>query len=101
MLRMLVEEYARMGWGAGAIMELARDPNYQAFHGLLQLFGEEEFRQPRVGNYRPHGVIRVSTTTETDRRRSVWCRLICLSPLGLKERRMQCLTSTTGKSAAR
>jgi hypothetical protein len=42
MLRLLVEEYARIGWGASAIMQLARDPNYQAFHGLWQFYGEQE-----------------------------------------------------------
>lgn len=42
MLTLLVEEYARIGWGADAIIGLAQDPNYQAFHGLLKFFGEEE-----------------------------------------------------------
>ena len=36
MLRLLVEEYARMGWGAATIVQLARDPNYQALYGLLR-----------------------------------------------------------------
>ncbi|HJQ81715.1 MAG TPA: hypothetical protein VJ828_17255, partial [Lacipirellulaceae bacterium] len=30
MLRMLVEEYARIGWGVGAIMQLACNANYTA-----------------------------------------------------------------------
>jgi hypothetical protein len=42
MLVMLVEEYARMGFDAQTIVQLARDPNYQAFHGLQQHFGEQE-----------------------------------------------------------
>jgi hypothetical protein len=32
-----------MGWGADAIMSLARDPFYQAFHGLYRRYGEAEF----------------------------------------------------------
>ena len=45
MLRLLVEEYARMGWDLESLIELARDPNYQGFHGLLARFGEEELRR--------------------------------------------------------
>lgn len=48
MLRMLVEEYARMGFGAEEIMRLFRDPFYQAFHGLYQIWGEEGVAR-RVG----------------------------------------------------
>jgi len=44
MLRLLVEEYARGGWGIDSIMQLALDPNYQAFHKLLKQLGEEELR---------------------------------------------------------
>lgn len=44
MLQLLVEEYARIGWGLDDLMRLARDPNYTAFYGLLQLFGEDEVR---------------------------------------------------------
>jgi len=44
MLALLVEEYARLGWGAEAILELARSPFYQAFHALYEAFGEETFR---------------------------------------------------------
>jgi hypothetical protein len=44
MLRMLVEEYARMGYDCDALMELARNPFYQAVYGLRQLLGEEELR---------------------------------------------------------
>ncbi len=45
MLRILVEEYARMGWGANAIMQLARDPNYQAFYGLWRQYGETDLQR--------------------------------------------------------
>ena len=61
MLRLLVEEYARLGAGVDAIMGLARDPFYQAFHGLWRLFGEEELRR-RVGEITARcGVTRVRT----------------------------------------
>ncbi len=45
MLRLLVEEYARMGFHLDRLMELARDPFYQAFNGLLVVYGEEELRR--------------------------------------------------------
>ena len=45
MLRMLVEEYARIGWGVGAIMQLACNANYTAFHALRQSLGEAELRR--------------------------------------------------------
>jgi len=40
MLRILVEEYARMGYGLDALIQMARDPFYQGFHGLWLLYGE-------------------------------------------------------------
>lgn len=62
MLRLLVEEYARTGWGSDSIMQLARDPNYQVFHGLLRLFGEQELAA-RIGSILARcGVMRVKTT---------------------------------------
>jgi hypothetical protein len=45
MLRLLVEEYARMGWDADAIMQLARDPNYQAFYALWRTFGDSDLKR--------------------------------------------------------
>jgi hypothetical protein len=45
MMRLLVEEYARMGAGLETILGFARNPFYQAFHGLYVLFGEAEFRR--------------------------------------------------------
>lgn len=64
MLRLLVEEYARMGWGVDAIMQLARDPNYQAFYQLWQAHGDGELRR-RVSEILSRcGVLRV-TATET------------------------------------
>ena len=62
MLRMLVEEYARIGWGVDAILLLARDPNYQAFYGLRQAYGEEYLRRRIREILARCGVIRVKAT---------------------------------------
>lgn len=48
MFRIVIEEMARMGSDKPAIVALARDPFYAALHGLLRLYGEEEFSR-RVG----------------------------------------------------
>lgn len=59
MLRLLVEEFGRIGSDVDDIICLARDPNYVAFHGLWQLFGEQEFCR-RVAEIRARcSVIRV------------------------------------------
>jgi hypothetical protein len=59
MLRLLVEEYARIGWDVEALMHMARDPNYTAFHGLRTALGDEELRR-RISNIMARcGVIRV------------------------------------------
>ena len=62
MMRMLVEDYARMGWNTEAIMSLANDPNYQVFHGLLRMFGEDELRRRIADVIARCGVMRVKTT---------------------------------------
>ncbi len=62
MMRLLVEDYARMGWNADAIVALANDPNYQVFHGLLRMFGEDEFRRRVADVIGRCGVMRVKTT---------------------------------------
>lgn len=62
MLRLLVEEYARIGWGTEAIMQLARDPNYQAFHGLWRNFGEAQLRDRVEQVLSRCGVMRVRKT---------------------------------------
>jgi hypothetical protein len=62
MLRMLVEEYARIGWGVDAILQLARDSNYLAFHGLRQAYGEEELRRLVSEIISRCGVLRVKAT---------------------------------------
>jgi hypothetical protein len=61
MLRLLVEEYARIGWDVNPIMLLARNPNYRALHGLWRLYGEDRLRN-RVGEILARcGVVRVRT----------------------------------------
>jgi hypothetical protein len=60
MLRLLVEEFARIGWDTAAIMQLACDPNYQAFHGLLRLYGPNEMRQQVSQIISRCGVMRVT-----------------------------------------
>jgi hypothetical protein len=62
MLRMLVEEYARIGWGVGEILQLARNPNYQAFYGLRQAYGEEDLTRRIREILSRCGVIRVKAT---------------------------------------
>jgi hypothetical protein len=61
MLRLLVEEYARIGWDAQAILQLAHDPNYQAFFRLFEFFGEEELAKRMSEILARCGVIRVKT----------------------------------------
>ncbi len=62
MMRLLVEDYARMGWNTEAIMSLATDPNYQVFHGLLRMFGEGELRRRISDVIARCGVMCVKTT---------------------------------------
>ncbi len=66
MLRLLVEEYARMGWGLDPILDLARDPFYQSLHGLYKLFGAEEFGRRVEAVLARVGVIRVTTVITPD-----------------------------------
>jgi hypothetical protein len=61
MFRVVIEEFARMGWDKASIVGLARDPFYAALHGLWQLYGEEEFTR-RVSQILSRvGVVRVRT----------------------------------------
>lgn len=61
MLQLLVEEYARMGWGLEDLMRLAQDPNYSSFHGLFQRFGEEKLRERMSTILSRCGVIRATS----------------------------------------
>lgn len=67
MLRLLVEEYARIGYDLEAIMRLASDPNYVGFHGLLKTHGEDEFRRRIRQVLARTGVIRVKTADPVSR----------------------------------
>jgi len=59
MFRIVVEEFARMGWDKAAIVSLAQNPFYASLHGLLRLHGEEEFTR-RVGQILSRvGVVKV------------------------------------------
>ena len=59
MLRLLVEEYARMGFDVEAVMDFARHPFYQAFYGLYVLFGEAELYRRVAAVFARVGVTRV------------------------------------------
>ena len=63
MLRLLVEEYARMGWGLDALVGLFRDPFYVAAHGLWLHYGEEELKRRLTAMLGRVGVVRTTTTT--------------------------------------
>lgn len=61
MLQVLVEEYARLGYGLDRLMQLFRDPFYQGFHGLWKLYGDEELRRRVSVILSQCGVIRTRT----------------------------------------
>ncbi len=61
MLRVVVEEYARMGCGPDEIMALCRNPFYQAPHGLWLLHGEEELQRRVTQILDRCGVMRTTT----------------------------------------
>ena len=65
MLRMLVEEYARMGCGLDELLDLCRQPFYVGFHGLLQFYGEAELTRRVRGILSRCGVFRVATRETT------------------------------------
>ena len=59
MFRVVIEEFARMGWNSAAIVELAHNPFYQALHGLWRFYGETEFQRRVHLILARAGVIRV------------------------------------------
>ena len=65
MLRMLVEEYARIGWGLEELLRLFRDPFYVAAHGLWLHYGEDELRRRLTALLSRVGVLRVKTTVSS------------------------------------
>jgi hypothetical protein len=64
MLRLLVEEYARIGMGVDRIVQLAQDPNYAAFYGLWRSLGDEEFARRVRAILARCGVMRVKATEQ-------------------------------------
>jgi hypothetical protein len=76
MLRILVEEYARIGWELSDIMQRSHDANYTAFYALRQALGEEELRRRISRIIARCGVMRIkSTETEPLSGRLVQIRL--------------------------
>ena len=61
MLRMLVEEFARLGYGLDGLMHLCRDPFYHALHGIWLQLGDEELRRRMGQIFARVGVLRVRT----------------------------------------
>ena len=61
MFRVVIEEFARMGWDSADIVGLARDPFYAALHGLWRLYGEADFSRRVTQILSRVGVIRVRT----------------------------------------
>ena len=65
MLQFLVEEYARIGYSLEAMMNLFRDPDFQAPHGLWRLYGDEELERRVSCILNCCGVMRTRTTFTT------------------------------------
>jgi hypothetical protein len=59
MLRMIVEEYARLGFDAQQLLALARHPFYAGLHGLWRYFGEERLEEEVRRILSRTGVMRV------------------------------------------
>jgi len=62
MLRILIEEFARLGFDLPQIMRLCRDPFYQGLHGLWLSLGEEEIHRRIAGILSRFGVLRTTTS---------------------------------------
>lgn len=61
MLRVVVEEYARMGCDLDSMMNMFRDPFYQVLHGLWQLYGEDELHRRVIEILGRCGIMRTTT----------------------------------------
>jgi hypothetical protein len=59
MFRVVIEEFAKMGWDEVAILGHARNPFYAALHGLWRLYGEDDFHNRVRQVLSRVGVIRV------------------------------------------
>ena len=99
MLRMLIEEYARIGWGVEAIMQLARDPQLP---GISRIAAHVGRRRPAATSQRDRVALRRHASPSSRNRhrcRTGWYhwRYRGLEP---PPRRHPCQRFTTGKSAA-
>lgn len=61
MMRMLVEDFARLGHGLDDLMSMARDPFYHALHGVWLMYGDDELRRRLTAILSRVGVMRVRT----------------------------------------
>jgi hypothetical protein len=66
MLRCVIQEYARMGWDAPAILGLFRDPLYPALHALLDWYGEPRLRERLHAELARIGVLRFAATVRDE-----------------------------------
>ena len=62
MLRLVVQEYAWMGWDTEAILRLFRDPGYPALNALLRFYGEPSLREQIETSLAKSGILRVECT---------------------------------------
>src|SRR5947209_8772484 len=58
LIRAVVQEYAWMGWDAGQIAALFRDPSYPMLYGLRHALGEAGVRERIDAVFRRCGVFR-------------------------------------------
>lgn len=66
MLRLLVQEYAWMGWNLEQILNLFRDPFYPALYGLWQAYGEAGTRERVQSVLARSGVLRFTAELHED-----------------------------------
>jgi hypothetical protein len=64
MLECIIEEYARMGADADAIMRMFNDPYFQGPHGLTRVYGRQFIRYRVEQILDRCGVLRVSMSEE-------------------------------------
>jgi hypothetical protein len=66
MLRVLIQEYAWMGWRSDQILALFRDPFYPALHALWSLYGEKGIREKIGVLLRQSGAFRFKETIRNE-----------------------------------
>lgn len=65
MLAMVVEEFARLGFGEEELLQMFRNPFYRAAHGLWLHFGDDGACQRVRATLRRCGVIRATTVVSS------------------------------------